>query len=99
MNMHKKQLPKVVTQTADDMRKAGAVGLIASATSSVSSRAEQRDDADAHAPARVLSGIEAAQRRSRANAIVERYANLSVLGGAIPLPLANVAGVTIIILQ
>jgi len=84
MNMNKKKFPKAVTQTADDMRKAGAVEMPAV---DVSDRVPQPNQTDM------------ARRTSRANAIVERYANLSVLGGAIPLPLVNVAGVTVIILR
>lgn len=41
----------------------------------------------------------ASRRLSAANTIVERYSNLSTLGGAIPVPLLNVAGVTGIILK
>jgi uncharacterized protein (DUF697 family) len=37
--------------------------------------------------------------RRQARAIVERYANLSAIGGVIPLPVANVATVTAIIVR
>jgi uncharacterized protein (DUF697 family) len=40
-----------------------------------------------------------AQRRSRARAIVERHANLSAVGGIIPVPIANIAGITAIIVR
>jgi uncharacterized protein (DUF697 family) len=43
--------------------------------------------------------VDATRRPVRANAIVERYANISAIGGIIPLPLINVAGVTLIILR
>jgi uncharacterized protein (DUF697 family) len=82
MNMNRKKFPKAVTQTADDMRKAGATE-----TSAVDARMPTSRE------------IDAARRASQANAIVERYANFSVLGGAIPLPLVNVAGVTVLILR
>ena len=39
------------------------------------------------------------RRHADAIAIVERHANMSVLGGAIPIPLLNVAGVAAIILR
>ena len=83
MNMNKKKLPRAVTRTADDMRKGNI--------------AERGAIADILPPKPTETA--ATPRQSRANAIVERYANLSVLGGAIPLPLVNVAGVTVIILR
>jgi uncharacterized protein (DUF697 family) len=89
----KKKLPKAVTRTADDMRKAGAVDQPqrAAGTGSTGRAAE----ALAPKPA----DVDPVLRRSQANAIVERYANLSAVGGVIPLPLVNVAGVTAIILR
>jgi uncharacterized protein (DUF697 family) len=44
-------------------------------------------------------GPNAKRRQRRAEAIVERYANYSALGGFIPIPLINVASVTAIILR
>jgi uncharacterized protein (DUF697 family) len=91
--MNKKKLPRAVTQTADDMRKAGAIE-------------SSRPGAEAGPATGVVEAltlrstdVDAARRRSQANAIVERYANLSAVGGVIPLPLVNVAGVTVIILR
>ena len=84
MNMNRKKFPKAVTQTADDMRKAGAAEMPA---------------VDAGGRVATSRKTDMAGRASRANAIVERYANFSVLGGAIPLPLVNVAGVTVLILR
>ena len=81
--MNKKRLPKAVTKTADEMRKAGA-DEAASKTEAVSLAPRLTD---------------AKQRQAEANAIVERYANFSALGGVIPVPLINVAGVTVIILR
>jgi hypothetical protein len=43
--------------------------------------------------------IEAMRRRMRARAIVERHANFSALGGAIPLPIVNIASITAIIVR
>ena len=83
--MNKKKLPKAVTKTADEMRKAGA------------DEAASKNEMGALAPR--LVGHDAKQRQSQANAIVERYANFSALGGIIPVPLINVAGVTVIILR
>jgi uncharacterized protein (DUF697 family) len=84
MKMNKKKFPKAVTQTADDMRKAGGAEMPAV---DVRSRMPTSRETDM------------TRRVSRANSIVERYANFSVLGGAIPLPLVNVAGVTVLILR
>jgi uncharacterized protein (DUF697 family) len=41
----------------------------------------------------------ASQRRSMALAIVNRYARYSALGGIIPIPVANFAGVTAVIVR
>jgi len=92
--MNKKKLPKAVTQTADDMRRAGPADH-APPTAKAGSPAR----AKAMVSAPVSNEADAAQRLSRANAIVERYANFSALGGVIPLPLINVASVTVIILR
>ena len=85
--MTKKKLPKAVTQTADDMRRAGAMDETGSSGGASRALAPQSAEYDA------------ARRRTQANAIVERYANFSALGGVIPLPLINVASVTVIILR
>lgn len=45
------------------------------------------------------AGIEAVRRRRQAFAIVERHANYSAVGGAIPLPIANIASITAIIVR
>jgi uncharacterized protein (DUF697 family) len=82
--MNMKRLPKAVTKTADEMRKAGI------------DEAASKIEAVSLGP-RLTKGD--ARRRSQANAIVERYANFSALGGVIPVPLLNVAGVTVIILR
>ena len=94
--MNKKKLPKAVTQTADDMRRAGAsdqTGAHADAARTPAPQAAER------ASASQSMERDPARRRSQAIAIVERYANFSALGGVIPLPLLNVAGVTLIILR
>ena len=49
------------------------------------------------APAHVEMG--ASRRRSLANAIVERHAIYSGLGGIIPVPIANVASITAVIVR
>ena len=99
MNMNKKRLPKAVTQTADDMRKAGTAGRIAETRPSNAAPARTKRGEFAERDALKATEIDAPKRQSRANAIVERYANFSILGGAIPLPLVNVASVTVVILR
>ena len=47
----------------------------------------------------VTADIEITRRQMRARAIVERYANYSAVGGAIPLPIANIASITAIIVR
>ena len=42
---------------------------------------------------------DAIRRRRLARAIVERHANYSAIGGAIPLPIANIASITAIIVR
>jgi uncharacterized protein (DUF697 family) len=54
--------------------------------------------APAAAPLAVVDA-ETAQRRSQARAIVDRHAAYSLAGGLIPVPIANVAGVTAIIVR
>ena len=113
--MNKKKLPRAVTQTADEMRKAGATTSISPAGEAGSNVAADGRNATAPKkrtklpeiidPAQELAtGPRPAasgdrQRLSQASAIVERYANLAAIGGIIPLPLINVAGVTVIILR
>lgn len=46
---------------------------------------------------RVSGGVE--RRHWQARAIVERHANYSAVGGFIPLPIVNIAGITAIILR
>lgn len=88
--MNKRKLPKAVTRTADDMRRAGAMLEPEGTVSRL--KPVQCDGPRAIA-------TDAGGRLSRANAIVERYANFSALGGVIPLPLINVAGLTVINLR
>ena len=101
--MNKKKFPKAVLRTAEQMREASAAAAPnppapdnviemmpkSAAAGAASEAASQAADAD---PA-------AALRRRRAVAIVERYANYSAIGGAIPLPLANAAAITALLVR
>src|SRR5262249_172567 len=99
-----KKLPKAITRTARDMRQAGglaAAAEMADASSHaptlvepvVTRAAAARTGA---AATHVLNGHPpaAAGRQRRAQGIVERYAAYSAVGGMIPVPLVNAAGIT-----
>ena len=94
--MNKKRLPKAVLRTADEMREAGATAAPQPSASDnvieMTPKSEPAAQADAGDPARAL-------RRRKAVAIVERYANYSAAGGAIPVPLANAAAVTALLVR
>ena len=45
------------------------------------------------------AGIDATRRRSQANSIVERHAAYAAVGGIIPVPIANVASITAVIVR
>lgn len=45
------------------------------------------------------AGIDATGRRSQANSIVERHAAYAAVGGIIPVPIANVASITAVIIR
>lgn len=45
------------------------------------------------------AGIDVTRRRSQANVIVERYTAYAAVGGIIPVPIANVASITAVIVR
>ena len=45
------------------------------------------------------AGIDATRRRSQANSIVERHTAYAAVGGIIPVPIANVASITAVIVR
>jgi uncharacterized protein (DUF697 family) len=51
------------------------------------------------APVPAGAGVEETRRRSLARSIVERHAAYAAVGGLIPVPLANVAGITGVIVR
>ncbi len=99
--MNKKKFPRAVTQTAEQMREAGAGAPAASAApDNVIDMLPKLD------PANVASQSEpapadpaAALRRRKAITIVERYANYSSIGGAIPVPFANAAAIAALMIR
>jgi uncharacterized protein (DUF697 family) len=97
--MNKKKLPKAVLRTADQMREAAAsmaakpaaadnvIEMIPKSEPTTVTGTSPPDDAAAR------------QRRRKATAVVERYANYSALGGAIPIPVANAAALTALLVR
>src|SRR5258705_9600326 len=90
--MNKKKFPKAVLRTADQMREAGASAAAQSTSPDNVIEMVPKSESSASQPATAL-------RRRQAVAIVERYANLSAVGGAIPIPLANAAAITALMVR
>lgn len=99
--MNKKKFPKAVLRTADEMREAGAGSEAPKpASADIIEMVPKPDNSlDAVTAPPFLSDNTVALRRRRAIAIVERYANYSAVGGAIPVPLANAAALTAILVR
>ena len=103
--MNKKKFPKAVLRTADQMREAGASAASNMATPDnviemipKSEQAVSAPDVASQPPAAPTDPATALRRR-KAVAIVERYANFSAVGGAIPIPLANAAAITALMVR
>jgi uncharacterized protein (DUF697 family) len=99
--MNKKKFPKAVLRTADQMREAGVRdAAIPVGTDNVIEMMPKPESAAARPePAAAPADPAAALRRRKAIAIVERYANYSAIGGAIPIPLANAAAITALLVR
>ena len=102
--MNKKKFPKVVLRTADQMREAGASPAPKSASPDNVIEMVPKSEAAAAAangpPQPAAAPVDsAALLRRKAVAIVERYANYSAIGGAIPIPLANAAAITALLVR
>jgi uncharacterized protein (DUF697 family) len=101
--MNKKKFPKVVLRTADQMREAGASPAPKSASSDNIIEMVPKSEAAAAAngpPQPAAAPVDsAALLRRKAAAIVERYANYSAIGGAIPIPLANAAAIAALLVR
>lgn len=97
--MNKKKFPKAVMRTADEMREAGAAGAPNPASPDnvieMLPKSGSADEPSRPAPMDALTAL----RRRRAVALVERYANFSSIGGALPIPLANAAAITTIMVR
>jgi uncharacterized protein (DUF697 family) len=99
--MNKKKFPKAVLQTADQMREAGASDApMPAPIDNVIEMVPKSGPASAGSePNGSASDPVAALRRRKAVAIVERYANYSAIGGAIPVPLANAAAIATLLVR
>jgi uncharacterized protein (DUF697 family) len=96
--MNKKRFPKAVLRTAEQMREGGASAPPKPSASDNVIEMMPKSEASPAAGA-TLDDQAAAVRRRKAVAIVERYANGSAIGGAIPIPLANAAAVTALLVR
>jgi uncharacterized protein (DUF697 family) len=107
--MNKKRLPRAVNRTAEDMLEAAGGTDWQASTPHPEGHADNviemapkfsaASAANTKTTAQAAAGIDAGTRHFLALAVVERHANYSAIGGAVPLPLVNVAGVTAIIVR
>jgi len=100
VSVNKKKLPKAIRQSTEDWRE-GAMREVARAPDNVevapATEVPSRSPEGALAP--MVTGPDVARRRSLARGIVERHAYYSAAGGIIPVPIANVASVTAVIVR
>jgi uncharacterized protein (DUF697 family) len=97
--MNKKKLPRAVLRTAEEMRDADTTAApkpAAAKSAAPDNVIEMVPKAEAAVPS---PASDAAQRRRKAVATVERYANLSAVGGAIPVPLVNAAAIMALMIR
>jgi uncharacterized protein (DUF697 family) len=112
--MTRKQLPRAIRRTSDDLNVMTAPAVDEEAPRAASqSRAAGNTAAvepalavssapianDVKLEAPALAGPLAAKRRALARKIVDRHKNYAALGGLVPLPVANIASVTAINLR
>jgi uncharacterized protein (DUF697 family) len=98
--MNKKKFPKAVLRTADQMREAGrAVTTKSTTPDNVIEMVPKTESPGAVAAPQGALAEAAALRQRQARAVVERYANLSAVGGAIPMPLVNAAAIVALLIR
>ena len=96
--MNKKKPPKAVLRAAVQMREQTSATMPISVTLEPSNTViNMKPKDDAAATVAIAPGL--AQRRRGAVTIVERYANWSAVGGAIPVPLLNAAAITALMIR
>jgi uncharacterized protein (DUF697 family) len=114
VSVNKKKLPKAIRQTTNDRREAAvretarAPDIAAAPATEVPSPSpagalapvtEVPSPSPRGALAPVVTDPFVARRRSLARGIVERHAYYSAIGGIIPVPIANVASITAVIVR
>jgi uncharacterized protein (DUF697 family) len=94
--MNKKRFPKAVLRTADQMRDEDPTPA-----ASPDNVVDMVPKTEVAAVPAAVAGLDptVALRRRKAVAIVERYANYSAVGGALPVPLANAAAITALMVR
>ena len=108
--MKRKQLPRAIRRSDDDLRAIAAVAEeeapvrqpMASPdnVSAIDAAAFERPVANDQRPTvSIYVDGYAARRRARARSIVERHKTFAAIGGLFPLPIVNVAGVTAVMLR
>lgn len=112
--MTRKPLPKAIRQPVGDLRGLPADTTTAPADASGRRAASPYDGAEAEPalavssapiandvtpPASALDQNFVAKRRALARKIVDRHRNMAALGGLLPVPAANIAGITAINLR
>jgi len=98
--MSKKSFPRAVLRTAEQMREASAQR--AAAADNVIEMPPRSEPSTAPTNAALpppASEATAQGRRRKAVAIVERFANYSAVGGAIPVPIVNAAALTALLVR
>jgi uncharacterized protein (DUF697 family) len=108
--MKRKQLPRAIRRSDDDLRAIAAVAEeeapvrqpMASPdnVSAIEAAAFERPVANDQLPTvSIYVDGYAARRRAQARSIVERHKTFAAIGGLFPLPIVNVAGVTAVMLR
>jgi uncharacterized protein (DUF697 family) len=107
--MKRKQLPRAIRRSDDDLRAIAAVAeeeapvrrpMVQSDASTAEPAAFARPVANDQLPTvSIYVDGYAARRRARARSIVERHKTFAAIGGLFPLPIVNVASVTAVILR
>ena len=108
--MKRKQLPRAIRRSDDDLRAIAAVAEEEAPVRQPMAPPPDVSAVDAAAFARPVANDQvptvsvyvdgyAARRRARARSIVERHKTFAAVGGLFPLPIVNVAGVTAVILR
>src|ERR1700754_1451970 len=99
--MNKKKLPKAVLRTAEDMQAGSHAGSRPASDNIIEMTPKSEPARTAEGASKLLDLTDeaAALRRRKAIGIVERYANGSAVGGALPIPLLNATAITALLVR